>query len=246
MAAAGGLGHLHRNLVDTDVRLICFDIDGTLLWTNGAGRRAIHRALLDELGTAGPIDGFRFDGRTDGEIVVRLAEAAGLVADPALVSRVLLRYVEHLAAELRLPGHATVVYPGVRELLAALEARGDCVLGLLTGNVLDGARLKLRSAALAPERFRVGAFGSDSHVRAQLPALVLQRANEQLGRCFAGSDLVIVGDTPADMQCGQRVGARAIGVATAAYRPAALSEAGAYAVFADLSDSAAVMEAIFA
>ncbi len=227
------------------MKLICFDIDGTLLWTDGAGRRAIHRAMLDVLGTAGPIDSFRFDGRTDGEIVLRLAGSAGIETNEALTGRVLTRYVEHLAGELARPGHRTKVYPGVGELLDALEARDDCVLGLLTGNVVDGARLKLRSGGIDPERFRVGAYGSDSHVRTELPAIARSRA-EALGISLRGADVVIIGDTPSDVQCGQGIGARGIGVGTAAYTVTDLLGAGAAAAFGDLSDTAAVVEAILA
>ena len=226
------------------MRLVCFDIDGTLIHTSGAGRRAIHRALIEVLGTAGPIDTFRFDGRTDGEIVIRLAEAAGLAPDEALIGQVIARYVDHLQGELASPTHATRVFPGVREVLDALEPRDDVVIGLLTGNVVDGAHLKLRSAGLDPARFRVGAFGTDSHVRAELPAVAQQRAAALLGRELAGVDVVIIGDTPADVQCGRGIGARGIGVGTAAYTVDELMSAGAHVAFADLSDTDAVVEAI--
>ena len=225
------------------MKLVCFDIDGTLISTDGAGRRAIHRALVDELGTAGPIDTFRFDGRTDGEIVRRLAEAAGLVPDDAMVTRVIDRYVSYLGGELDRPGHVTTVHPGVPELLDAVEARADCVLALLTGNVPGGAELKLRKAGIDFGRFRLGAFGSDHHVRAELPAFAQRRA-EELGHRLEGEDIVIIGDTPADVQCGRGIGARGIGVATAHYTEVQLAEAGAHAVFADLSDTRRVMEAI--
>jgi phosphoglycolate phosphatase-like HAD superfamily hydrolase len=228
------------------VRLVCFDIDGTLVHTHGAGRRAIHRALVEVLGTAGPIDRFRFDGRTDGEIVLRLTEAAGLPADEDAVQRVLARYEALLGTELSDPAHATHVYPGVRAVLEALGARRDCVLGLLTGNVVGGARLKLRSAGIDPDRFAVGAYGSDHHVRAELPAIARRRAEALLGHPLRGQDVVIIGDTPADMTCGQGIGARAIGVGTASYTTVQLTEAGAHAAFADLSDTAAVVEAVFA
>jgi phosphoglycolate phosphatase len=228
------------------VRLVLFDLDGTLLWTDGAGRRAIHRALVDVLGTPGPIDGFRFDGRTDGEIVRLLAEGAGFAGDAALVGRVLDRYVAFLVDELGKPTQRTTVYPGVLELLAALEPRDDCVMGLLTGNVRDGARLKLASGGIAIERFRLGAFGSDSAHRPDLPAIAQRRAREELGLDLPGHDLVIVGDTPADVTCGNGVGARAIGVATGSFSVAQLAEAGAYAAFGDLSDTKAVLEAVFA
>lgn len=228
------------------MRLVCFDIDGTLIHTSGAGRRAIHRALVEVLGTAGPIDTFRFDGRTDGEIVIRLAEAAGLAPDETMIGHVIARYVTNLESELALPDHTTKVYPGVREVLDALEPRDDVVIGLLTGNVMDGAHLKLRSAGLDPARFRVGAFGTDSHVRAELPAFAQRRATELLGRDVPGDSVVIIGDTPADVQCGRGIGARGIGVGTAAYTVDELMQAGAQVAFADLSDTDAVVEAILA
>jgi phosphoglycolate phosphatase-like HAD superfamily hydrolase len=228
------------------MKLVCFDIDGTLLHTNGAGRRAIQTALVDVLGTSGPIDTFRMDGRTDGEIVLRLAEAAGKACDDALMRRVLDRYVELLGEELAKPGHETGVYPGVRELLDALEVRDDILIGMVTGNVVEGARLKLRSAGLDHERFVVGGYGSDHWVRAELPAVARRRATLHLGRELPGEHVIIIGDTPADMQCGQGIGARGIGVGTASYRPHQLMAAGAYAAFDDLSPTERVIEAIVA
>src|SRR5919197_2046267 len=148
------------------MKLVLFDIDGTLLWTDGAGRRAIHRALLDEAGTAGPIDGYRFDGKTDPQIVRELLSLAGhpAAADPDRIEAVCRRYVEHLRAELATRTQATRVMPGTRELLAALEpheVERRALVGLLTGNVAPGEALKLRSGGLDPGRFRVGAYGSD-------------------------------------------------------------------------------------
>lgn len=226
------------------MKLVLFDLDGTLLWTDGAGRRAIHRALLDVMGTAGPIDTFRFDGRTDGEIVMRLAEAAGVDPTTERVEGVLARYVALLEEELERPTQHTHVYPGVRELLDALERREDCVLGLLTGNVLPGAGLKLASGGLDIGRFRLGAFGSDSAHRPDLPAVAQRRARESLGLDLPGDDVVIIGDTPADVTCGRGIGARAIGVATGSYSVAELMAAGAFAAFEDLSDTPAVVGAI--
>jgi len=227
------------------LKLVLFDLDGTLLWTDGAGRRAIHRAMVETLGTAGPIEGFRFDGRTDGEIVTRLAEGAGLSPTAAVVDRVLERYVALLEDELAQPTQRTSVYPGVLELLAALDERADCVSGLLTGNVRPGARLKLASGGLDIARFRIGAFGSDSAHRPDLPAVAQRRAREQLGLDLSASDVVIVGDTPADVTCGNGIGARAIGVATGSYKVDALMAAGAYAAFENLSDVEAVVSAVF-
>jgi phosphoglycolate phosphatase-like HAD superfamily hydrolase len=232
------------------MRLILFDIDGTLLWTNGAGRRAIHRALLDEVGTAGPIDGYRFDGKTDPQIVRELLELAGHPESRSddRITAVCRRYVDLLTAELAKPTQTTRLYPGIKELLAALEPYETdrrALVGLLTGNVQHGAALKLRSAGLDPARFVVGAFGSDSHSRADLPAVAAKRATERTGRRFTGADLVVVGDTPDDVACARPMGARTVGVATGFYDTAALRAAGATHVFENLGDTQAVLQALF-
>ena len=233
------------------MRLILFDIDGTLLWTDGAGRRAIHRALLDEMGTAGPIDGYRFDGKTDPQIVRELMELAGHPEYNShdRISAVCRRYVELLTAELAKPTQATRIYPGIKDLLTALEpyeADTRALVGLLTGNVQHGAALKLRSAGLDPERFAVGAFGSDAHHRPSLPAIAAQRAEQLTGRRFAGDDIVIVGDTPDDVACARPMGARTVGVGTGFYSAAALKDAGATYAFDTLADTNAVIRALLA
>jgi phosphoglycolate phosphatase-like HAD superfamily hydrolase len=105
--------------------------------------------------------------------------------------------------------------------------------------------LKLRSAGLDPARFVVGAFGSDSHHRPNLPAVAAQRAAQRTGRPFGGADVVIIGDTPDDVACCKPLGARSVGVATGFYDVSALRAAGATHVFADLGDTHAVLDALF-
>ncbi|MBI4503877.1 MAG: HAD family hydrolase [Gemmatimonadetes bacterium] len=229
-------------------KLVLFDIDGTILWTDGAGRRAIREALLAEMGTAGPIDqGYRLDGKTDPQIVRELMTAAGHpnAESEDHVSRICRRYVEVLARELQVTRDRTRLFPGIVPLLGELEDRGDAVIGLLTGNVAEGARLKLRAAGIDPARFRVGAFGSDAAVRADLPPIAVRRAEPLMGRVAWGPEVVIIGDTPADVTCGSCVEARAIGVATGHYTREDLMAAGAFAAFADLSDFASVLDAIY-
>ncbi|HEX5004706.1 MAG TPA: HAD family hydrolase [Gemmatimonadales bacterium] len=226
--------------------LVLFDIDGTLLLTTGAGRRAITAALADRLGDGDAWRTLAFDGKTDPQIVRELLESAGdaSAGDPDTIADVCRRYVGLLEEELgRFPG-ATRLLPGVSPLLDRLEARSDVVLGLLTGNLVQGAGLKLRSGGLDPARFRVGAYGSDSARRADLPAIAAERAAPIFGRVPTGKAVVIVGDTPADVTCGQGIGARAVAVATGSYPAGALIDAGAYAAFDDLSDTDAVLEAI--
>jgi phosphoglycolate phosphatase-like HAD superfamily hydrolase len=227
------------------VKLVLFDIDGTLLWTDGAGRRAIHAALRDVFGTVGPTD-YWFDGKTDPQIVRDLMRLEGF--DDATIDerlpRVLIRYVERLREELRNPEHPPRVLPGVPELLDALDGAPGIVLGLLTGNIAEGADAKLRAVRIDPARFKVGAFGSDHELRPELPAIAHRRANESLGLSLLGDAVVVIGDTPADVQCGRALGARAIGVATGRFTTAQLNEHGPAAVFDDLSDTPLVLETI--
>jgi len=229
-------------------KLVLFDIDGTLLHTHGAGRRAIHAALLNEMAPPAADSRVRFDGKTDPQIVRELlAEVAHADRDDERrIAAVCQRYVDLLAVELDAGTCQTTVYPGVAALLEGIEARHDSILGLLTGNVADGARLKLAAAGIAPDRFRVGAFGSDHHDRARLPAIAAARAAPFMGHAPAGADVVILGDTPADMTCGGEVGARAIGVATGSYSTADLLATGAYAAFESFAELAPVLAAIYA
>jgi phosphoglycolate phosphatase-like HAD superfamily hydrolase len=156
------------------------------------------------------------------------------------------RYVQLLEREFEGGRRTSSVFPGVRELLDALEARADVMLGLLTGNIAAGARLKLAAVEIEMERFRVGAFGSDSADRRALPSIAAARAAELMVTEPQGEQIVIIGDTPADVTCGESMGARALGVATGSYVAADLHAAGAYAVFEDLSHTDGVVAAIFA
>ena len=227
-------------------RLVLFDIDGTLLTTDGAPRRAFHRAMLEVYRTTGPIATHAFDGKTDPQIARELLTHAGL--PPGAVDRGLAAlwsaYLRELSAEFAQPGTRTTVLPGVRPLLAELETRtDDVVLGLLTGNIEQGATLKLASADIRTP-FRIGAFGSDCERRDGLPPVAVERARAAVGVEFSRTDIVIIGDTPSDVTCGSALGARAIGVGTGRYHSDELLDAGAAAVFTDLSDTQHVLEAI--
>lgn len=228
-------------------RLILFDIDGTLLSTNGAARRAFERALIDVYGTAGPIDSHQFDGKTDPQIARELMRGAGLQDRDidARLSDLFRRYLEGMAKEVARPDHTTHVYAGVREVLDALEPRTDVLVGLLTGNIVDGAMLKLRSASLE-HHFEFGAFGSDSEHRHELPAVAVERARDLYGASFRGKDIVIIGDTPSDVRCGQSLGVTAIGVCTGRHSREELLREGADVVFDDLSNTARVLDILAA
>jgi phosphoglycolate phosphatase len=227
------------------MKLILFDIDGTILWTSGAGRRAMEGALHEHFGMVGPAS-YRYDGKTDIQIVRESMREAGLsdgVIEPRM-DAVMASYLERLVVELAAPHAQLKCYDGVMELLDALEQREDRILGLLTGNLVDGASHKLRAVGVEPSRFQLGAYGSDHEHRHELPAIAVRRARESLGHEIPGHRVVIIGDTPADIHCGRPIGARAIGVATGHYSTEDLWQHGPAAVFADLCDTDAVMRAI--
>jgi phosphoglycolate phosphatase-like HAD superfamily hydrolase len=227
-------------------RLVLFDIDGTILLTSGAGRRAIVAALAGEVSDTTGFDRVRFDGKTDPQIVAELLGTArhAVERESDRVRAVCERYVGLLARELELPSASTTLMQGVPGLLDRLEAEQGVVLGLLTGNLAEGAALKLRSGGIAPERFRVGAYGSDSGHRPDLPAIAARRAAPLFGRVPHGAEVVIIGDTPADIACGSGIAARAVAVATGGYSVAELERCGPYAVFEDLGDTEAVLRAV--
>lgn len=226
-------------------KLVLFDIDGTILLTAGAGRRAIVAAISEEVGPSAALNQVRFDGKTDPQIVTELLEAAGHRGphEQQRIEAICSRYVTLLQHELERPASRTTIMPGVHSLLDRLE-KESVLLGLLTGNMAQGAALKLRAGGLDPARFMVGAYGSDSANRPELPPIAARRAAPHLGRIPSGSDVVIIGDTPADIACGACIEARAIGVATGAYSVADLMSCTPHAAFENLSDTDRVVEAI--
>jgi phosphoglycolate phosphatase-like HAD superfamily hydrolase len=228
----------------TYTKLVLFDIDGTILLANGAGKRAVHRALIEVFGSSGP-EHHRFDGKTDPQIVRELMRMEGHHDShiDERMERLLERYLAYLDEELE-RGPAVTVMPGVFDLLDTLEARDDVLLGLLTGNLAAGARAKLAAASIDPDRFRVGAYGSDHELRGELPAVAQRRARDELGVETRGRDVIVIGDTPADIQCGRSIGARAIGVATGHYSVEDLLEHSPAAVFEDLTPTHDVVRAI--
>lgn len=227
-------------------KLVLFDIDGTILLTAGAGRRAIVAAIGEEVGESSEFDRVRFDGKTDPQIVTELLEAAGHRGPhaPERVNTLCRRYVGFLARELEKSSTRITVMPGVHRLLDRLEAEQGVVLGLLTGNLAEGAGLKLRAAGLDPRRFPVGAYGSDAADRPDLPPIAARRARPYFGQVPTGPEVVIIGDTPADVACGSCIDARTVAVATGAYSVSELQACGAHAVFSNLTDTDRVLAAI--
>jgi phosphoglycolate phosphatase len=227
------------------MRIVLFDIDGTLLRSGGVGRIAMEIALKEIFGSAGSRD-YHYDGKTDRQIIRDLMRLDGMTDEQIdnQIDDTLESYLKYLRIELASGRRTVIVFDGVRELLDALERQEGVVLGLLTGNVEQGARAKLGAAGIDVDRFKVNAFGSDHEMRPELPAVAQQRARDVLGLDVKGDRIVVIGDTPADIRCGEGIGARAIGVATGRYSVDDLASHGAYAVFESLADTDAVMERI--
>lgn len=207
-------------------KLVLFDIDGTLLSAAGAAAAPFRRALETVFGTAGTLEGYSFAGRTDPEIATDLLTSAGIATEviDAGLERTWALYLAGLEESLRTA--PVRVLPGVARLLDAVHGHPDLVMGLLTGNLREGARLKVEAARLGFDRFLIGAYGSDHAQRPELPAIAIERAEQRLGRRFNGQEVVIIGDTPRDIACGAHLGVRTIAVATGSYTSAELAACG--------------------
>jgi len=222
--------------------LILFDIDGTLV-RGTAAKFAFETAMVETYGTAGAVDSYDFSGKTDPQIARELLSDAGLedVAVEAGLAGLWDRYIGEL--ESRIIENPMKLLPGVADLIAALDAEPDVALGLVTGNIIRGARAKLGSVGLA-DRFEVGGYGSDHEVREHLPAIALERAFETWGVRFPPESAVIVGDTPRDVECGKHGGTRTVAVATGRFGREQLEATGADEVFDDFSDVASVIDVL--
>lgn len=213
--------------------LLLFDIDGTLI-SGGPAKEAFHEGLMAAYGTVGDVDGVPFSGKTDRQIARELLRGAGLsdAEIDAGLSTLIETYLAGLEA--RLPRTPVTVLPGVFDLMDRLAGRSDVALGLVTGNVEGGARLKLGADGL-DTHFAIGAYGSDSEHRNDLPGIALERARSTWDVEFATENVVVIGDTPADVECGKAHGLKTMAVATGNFSMEALYETGADHTVSDFS-----------
>ena len=226
------------------MRVLLFDIDGTLIWGHGVGHRALVRAMEDVFGTAGTHEEYDWRGKTDPLIVRDLLRHAGIPEETvaARLPECFDRYVCHLEDSLA-DGDRIDVLPGIATLLPALAARPEALIGLLTGNVERGATAKLRPTGLLPF-FRVGAYGSDDPDRRRLPSIARRRIRTLTGHDVDFADLTIIGDTPLDVDCARACGARAVAVATGQHSIAELAACDPDDVFPSFADVDAAVRAL--
>jgi phosphoglycolate phosphatase-like HAD superfamily hydrolase len=226
------------------MRLFLFDVDGTLINAHGAGRLALTRAMRTVYGAAPLFEEYDPRGRTDPEIVSGVMRAAGVPDDVIHegLDACLDTYVHNLNA-LIANRHPVDVMPGIPEIVRALIAREGALVGLLTGNIERGARAKLQPTGLLPY-FRIGAFGSDDADRRRLPGIARVRARAVAGHEVPFHHMVIIGDTPLDIDCARACGAVAVAVGTGFHTTAELAACSPDLLFSDFSDVNATLLAL--
>lgn len=223
--------------------VILFDIDGTLIDTGGAGRRALTRAFETLHGSAACLD-FGLAGMTDPAIVRKALGRGGHVAHDEAVQQVLTAYLAFLAGEVQDTPTYTV-HPGVTDILDHTRTQPErFAVGLGTGNIEDGAQIKLARGRL-DEHFAFGGFGSDSEDRGELLRIGADRGAQRIGAEVASCRVVVIGDTPRDVAAAQQIGAECVAVATGPFSTEDLRQTGAPFVFEDLSHPE-VMQAVTA
>jgi|Deesub1362B_J571_1020462.scaffolds.fasta_scaffold02992_4 phosphoglycolate phosphatase-like HAD superfamily hydrolase len=231
------------------IRVILFDIDGTLMHSGGAGRMAMVQAFEEVFGIPDAFDGIGMSGKTDPQILNEAFEKHGLTGDPVKNEQFKHRYFELLQENIRMDLPLKRVFPGVKELLERLHREKEVLVGLLTGNWEQGARIKLGYFGLW-DYFPFGAFGDDSMDRNELLPFAIRRAERLLdarGRPapIAPKRAVVIGDTPSDVRCAKVHGAKAVAVATGSYSKAQLESAGADLVLENLEKPAKILDWIW-
>ena len=225
------------------MRLVLFDIDGTLITDRGAARDAFASALDSVYDYRGDLSRYDFSGRTDPQIARMVLRDADWSNDDidARLPQLWDAYLGGLARNAT--PERVLTLPGIRTLVDELSSHSSVILGLLTGNIEPGARLKLGGAALN-EYFPFGAFGSDSADRNQLPPIAMQRAADMHGRAFRGSEVVIIGDSIYDVRCGVPYDAITIAIASGKTPAETLRAENPRFFFENAEDLGALMSAI--
>jgi len=223
------------------MKFILFDIDGTLLDSGGAGARSLNLAFEEIFAAKDAFRTISMAGKTDMQILREALCLHDIDCSTGIIPEFFRSYTKHLSENIgNSSGH---VKPGIREALRELQTKKECVLGLLTGNIEAGARIKLDHFGLNSS-FSVGAFGNDNEDRDRLLPVAVEKLYRQNSMQVSFRDCVVIGDTPRDVSCSKPYGAFSVAVATGPYSARTLIEAGADMVFKDLSDTSAFMSVI--
>jgi len=222
-------------------RLLLFDIDGTILLTGGAGMRCLVRAGKEVFGPEMCWDGIELSGGLDPVLLAEAAARSRVVTSPVTLEAFRRLYVSLLGDELRRSGPSVRAMPGIVEAIRGLRGRPDAILGLLTGNYPEGAALKLRAVGVDPAWFAVTAFGDEAPTRPALADVALRKLAALEGRAVDPRRVIVIGDSPKDVEAARANGCHAFAVATGKYGIEALRAAGAHTAVADLSDPAPLL-----
>lgn len=228
----------------TKKRLVLFDIDGTILTTNGIAKEYFIRAMERSFEYEGITRDHDFSGKLDTQIYRELIETTSINPSDALARREHFFKAFYEDLKPQLTNDKIKVCPGIPQLVRTLHENPNCTIGLLTGNMPLGAELKLNAVGLW-HYFPFGAFGSDGNLRPELPAVALRKAGEVSGIEYSGAETVIIGDTPNDITCGIEIGAKSLAVATGRYSYAQLESHNPDHLFESLENTEDVLEAIF-
>jgi len=215
--------------------VLLFDIDGTLVTTGGVGRRALEVAFERSHGRRDACRSFRLDGMTDRAIVRAGLLAIGVEPGEDHIDRVLADYLDVLAQEVAAAPDATYrVHAGMHQTLDEAGRRSGVAVGLGTGNIRAGARIKLERVGLFA-RFGFGGFGCDAEDRTALIRRGAERGAAQLGAPVEECRVVVIGDTPKDVAAARAIGGECVGVGTGRFSPEELRACGARHAFSDLT-----------
>jgi phosphoglycolate phosphatase-like HAD superfamily hydrolase len=229
-------------IVDAQPRILLFDIDGTLLTADGAGRRALSMAIRDVCGRSDAVEGIDFRGMTDALIIEHALRARPGTTGDYNIQEIYSTYLRYLKRELT-KSQSVRTLPGVVSVLNGLRRQRNLLaVGLGTGNIEEAAYMKLGRAGLK-EYFTFGGFGSDHHTRSELLRIGAARGAKHLGFALADCAVIVIGDTYHDVDAALAIGAQCIGVGTSGKTPSELRLRGATHAFENLEDPL-VMEAL--
>ena len=225
------------------LKLLLFDIDGTLIRSGGAGRTSMEKAFKKLYGIENGFGGIEMMGRTDPAILAEALEKHDLELRPDQVSQFMELYFQFLKVEIQVPLEGKIICPGIPSLLSALQARSDLILGLLTGNWRTSGMIKLGHFGI-DKFFTLGAFGDDSSIREELVPVALERFVEKRGERIVKENVYIIGDTPLDIHCARPHGVRTVAVATGFHSVEQLAAEEPDFLFQNFKDTDKVLEVL--